>query len=48
MVPYQMSMMLFGFYVVNIVDREYYNIFVLGIEGLDKSHIKMPRDRYLN
>lgn len=48
MVPYQMPMMPGGFYVPSTIDREYYNIFVLGIEEFDKAYIKMPRDRSLN
>ena len=48
MMPYQMPMMPGGFYVPSTIDREYYNIFVLGIEEFDKPYIKMPRDRSLN
>ena len=48
MAPFQMPMMPGGFYVPNTIDREYYNIFVLGIEEFDKQYIKMPRDRSLN
>lgn len=47
-VQYQMPMMPGGFYVPITIDREYYNLFVLGMEEFDKSYIKMPRDRSLN
>lgn len=48
MMQYQMPMMPGGFYVPLIVDREYYNLFVLGIEEYDKPYFKVPRDRALN
>lgn len=47
LMPYQMTLP-GGFYVPYAVDREYYNIFVLGIEEFDKPYIKVPRDRSLN
>lgn len=34
-------------YVPAMVDREYYNIFVIGGEEFDKPHFKVPRDRSL-
>ena len=48
MTPYQVPVMPGGFYVPNTIDRECYNLFVLGTEEFDKSFIKMPRDRALN
>ncbi len=36
------------FYVPLRVSREYYNIFVIGIEEFDKPYFKVPRDRVLN
>ncbi len=48
MVQYQMPMITGVFYVPPTVDREYYNLFVLGIEEFDKPYIKVPRERVLN
>ena len=48
MMQYQMPMMPGGFYVPLTIDREYYNLFVLGIEEFEKPYIKVPRDRALN
>ena len=36
------------FYVPLRVNREYYNLFVIGIEEFDKPYFKVPRDRALN
>lgn len=36
------------FYVPLKVNREYYNLFVIGIEEFDKPYFKVPRDRALN
>lgn len=49
-VQQQMAVMpYFGgnFYVPVRVDREYYNIFVIGTEEFDKPYFKVPRDRAL-
>ena len=48
MMQYQMPVMPGGFYVPLTIDREYYNLFVLGIEEFEKPYIKVPRDRALN
>lgn len=48
MVQYQMPMITGVFYVPPTVDREYYNLFVLGVEEFDKPYIKVPRERVLN
>ncbi|WP_435645070.1 hypothetical protein [Butyricicoccus porcorum] len=48
MMPYQMPTMPGCFYVPLSINREYYNLFVLGIEEFDKPYIKVPRDRALN
>lgn len=37
-----------GFYIPPAIDREYYNLFVVGIEEFDKPFFKIPRDRVLN
>ena len=36
------------FYVPLRVNREYYNLFVIGIEEFDKPYFKVPRERVLN
>lgn len=43
MTSYQMPMMPGGFYVPSTIDREYYNIFVLGIEEFDKPYTKIDK-----
>mgnify|MGYP003591089044 FL=1 len=37
-----------NFYIPPKVDREYYNIFVLGGEEFDRTYVKIPRNRSLN
>jgi hypothetical protein len=48
MIPFQMLIPPGRFYAPVTIDREYYNLFVLGAEEFDKPYIKVPRDRALN